>query len=864
MKLDTKALEKHGFNFLKSQYLDDYEINNLFTGVKSTKHTSFAEIAEETFDTIESVLDEHLVTIAHAAISPIHLMEKPLIDAKLEAIDLLSETIKCNPVLINEICTFVSLLNYYKKGTVVEPHGEIFITYFKSDEGSIHVVGKEFERLFNETYEYKTDKMLYSRDQFNDFKIMLYEEVKQVYDRNNKKTDSDYLKMVTDLLEKMDLCSTSYEKARIISLHKIMTKYGPQEILKKYKLIDSIGNENLDMFIKHCEYLQKYKKHCRAVSVFSPLKLKYKNMSLLGESGKHIAENEMIERIGDVIGDDHEMRDTRKMLENATKELSQLLLKYSDNMVMSGMKKRVTESDFVLNSYKDPELYKQVCRMGYDHWDKKYAYVIKIAIESIDGFYQMNDSGVKVPSLYKQMSLLTNALINCLPTPDRPMPGDEPGILMNSLFFKNKFISTEEKIKICEDKKDGIFYRENPFFGSSIESLLDKMIALLLAFDDSDESVDRELIRTNTKMVSYRDPNKFIIKHMDKNIISKWCTILEDHFQDIGTYGREASFCSKKKWIDQVLFFISQKVENIQYGHVDVDEFKYAAMEENLYGVNPFNPISYKLLRGQAFLVLSEMANSTSMKKALSCVGNSIIESYNKDKEDKFEKLVKKVEFHVSEWSGKYKKKKHLFIFIRPLMRLLETISQTPDTKDKISLIKESNFYNNDLVSKETTLLVCEMIASGCNAYELESMLVQDIIENNHDELDEDSYDDIDYALSKVIEDNKDKPPHVLGYYKVSPIRPLLIELTKSQGVTDALSMCEKSKFYNQPYPLSLKIKLCEDILSSINQESYMRVTAATSILLEYLKSKEPKREEQEPEKKSFVREVMNRFKKLF
>lgn len=305
MKLDTKALENHGFNFLKSQYLDDYEINNLFTGVKSTKHTSFAEIAEETFDTIETVLDEHLVTIAHAAISPMHLMEKPLIDAKLEAIDLLSETIKCNPVLINEICTFVSLLNYYKKGTVAEPHGEIFITYFKSDEGSIHVVGKEFERLFNERYEYKTDKMLYSRDQFNDFKIMLYEEVKQVYDRNNKKTDSDYLKMITDLLEKMDLCGTSYEKARVISLHKIMTKYGPQEILKKYKLIDSISNENLDMFIKHCEYLQKYKKHCRAVSVFSPLKLKYKNMSLLGESGKHIAENEIIAR----IGDDHDELD---------------------------------------------------------------------------------------------------------------------------------------------------------------------------------------------------------------------------------------------------------------------------------------------------------------------------------------------------------------------------------------------------------------------------------------------------------------------------------------------------------------------------------------------------------------------------
>lgn len=856
MKLDTKALEKHGFNFLKSQYLDDYEINNLFTGVKSTKHTSFAEIAEETFDTIESVLDEHLVTIAHAAISPMHLMEKPLIDAKLEAIDLLSETIKCNPVLINEICTFVSLLNYYKKDTVVEPHGEIFITYFKSDEGSIHVVGKEFERLFNETYEYKTDKMLYSRDQFNDFKIMLYEEVKQVYDRNNKKTDSDYLKMVTDLLEKMDLCGTSYEKARVISLHKIMTKYGPQEILKKYKLIDSIGNKNLDMFIKHCEYLRKYKKHCRAVSVFSPLKLKYKNMSLLGESGKHIAENEMIERINDLLGNDHEMRDTRRMLEDATKELTQLLLDYPNDTHISPNKWINERSDFVLNSHKDPELYKQVCRMGYEHWDKKYSYVIKRIIESIDEFCETNEFGLQIPCISKQEQLLDDTLWDCVNAFAGLSTRDDIEILTNSTFFKNKFISTDEKIKICT---------ESPLYtGPLTPDYIDKMIALLLAFDDSDESVDRVLIRTNKKMVSYRDPNKFIIKHMDKNIISKWCTILEDHFQDTGMNIHGSRFCSKKKWIDEVLFFISKRVENIQYGKVDIDEFKYAAMEENLYGVNPFNPISYKLLRGQAFLVLSEMANSTSMKKALSCVGNSIIESYNKDKEDKFEKLVKKVEFHVSEWSGKYKKKKHLFIFIRPLMRLLETISQTPDTKDKISLIKESIFYNNDLVSEETTLLVCEMIASGCNVYELESMLVQDIIENNHDELDEDSYDDIDYALSKVVEDNKDKPPHVLGYYKVSPIRPLLIELTKSRGVTDALSMCEKSEFYNQAYPLSLKIKLCKDILSSINQESYMRVTAATSILLEYLKSKEPKREEQEPEKKSFVREVMNRFKKLF
>lgn len=620
MKLDTKALKNHGFNFLKSQYLDDYEINNIFTGVKSTKQTPFAEIAEETFNTIETVLDEHLVTIAHAAISPMHLMEKPLIDAKLEAIDLLSETIKCNPVLINEICTFVSLLNYYKKGTVAEPHGEIFITYFKSDEGSNHALEKEFERLLNVTYEYKTDKMLYSRDQFNDFKIMLYEEVKQVYDRNNKKTDSDYLKMITDLLEKMGLCGTSYEKARVISLHKIMTKYGPQEILKKYKLIDSISNENLDMFIKHCEYLQKYKKHCRAVSVFSPLKLKYKNMSLLGESGKHIAENEMIRRINDLLGDDHKMKDVREMLENATKELTQLLLDYPNDTHISPNKWINERSEFVLNSHKDPELYKQVCRMGYDHWDKKYSYVIKSIIESIDEFCETNEFGLQIPCISKQEQLLDDTLWDCVNAFAGLSTRDDIEILTNSTFFKNKFISTDEKIKIC---------KKSPLYtGPLTPDYIDKMIALLLAFDDSDE--------------------------------------------------------------------------------------------------------------------------------------------------------------------------------------------------------------------------------------------------NNHDELNEDSYDDIDYALSKVVEDNKHKPSHVIEYYKTSPIRPLLIDITKNRNMKDTVKVCKESKFCNDSHSISLKIELCEDILSSINFDKYMRVHTATNILIYYLKNQElletyPVQEQtQTVEKKSFVREVMNRFKKLF
>lgn len=863
MKIDTKALEIHGFNFLKSQYLDDYNINNLFTGVRSTSRVSFAEIAEETYDTIESVLDEHLVTIAHTAISPMHLMEKPLIDAKIEAIDLLSKAIKYNPVLINEICTFVSLLNYYKKGTVNEPHGEIFITYFKSDERSIHVVGKEFESLFNKTYEYKTDKMRYSRDQFNDFKIMLYEELKHVYGMNNKKTDSEYLKMITDLLEKMDLCSSSYEKSRVISLHKIMAEYEPPEILEKYKLINSISNENLDMFIKHCEYLHKYKKHCRVVSAFSPLRLKYKNMPPLGEIGNHIAENEMIERINDLLGDDHKMRDTRKMLEDATKELTQLLLDYPNDTHISPNKWINERSDFVLNSHKDPELYKQVCRMGYDHWDRKYSYVIKSIIESIDEFCETNESGIKIPCISKQEHLLEDALWDCVNAYAGLSTQDDIEILTNSTFFKNKFISTDEKIRICEDSPS--------YIGPLTRGYIEKMILLLLAFDDSDEDagINRVLIRTNKKMVSYKDPDKFIVKSMDKNIISKWCASLEDHFQDTGMDINEARFCSKKKWIDEVLFFISKRVENIQYGKVDIDEFKYVTMEDGMYKVGPFNPGEYKLLRGQLFLLLSEMASATSLKDALSCVGNAIIKSCDDENENRFEELVKRVEFNVTKWNKEYKEKKHLFKFIRPLMFLLKAINETPDIEDKISLIKESEFYKKKLISKESKLLVCEMVSSGCNVYELESMLVQDIIEKNHDNKlfahkVEYAYEDIDYALSKVIEDNKDKPPHVLGYYKVSPIRPLIIEITKSQGVTDALSMCEKSEFYNQPYPLSLKIKLCEDILSSINRESYMRVTAATSILLEYLKIKESKREEQEPEKKSFVREVMNRFKKLF